>query len=324
MSSLQSLFCLSSLTPLLGRIKQYEQISKAVPSDYWKRMVVDKLHYPLQFAVMIRAISEATKETLLACVDDLNSLVIPALTLLAPGFVTQYGVWYVQYIVPQAYSLRALHRQHRQGQRVLYFKFWALYGIIAGPIARLNSLFWWLPLFTHLTFITWCFLVLPRVINTLYGLWELELQLVGLLPQPEGSSLTIQDSKLRRASSTIIAFLPTANDVKGKSIAADADNENSRIHANNSHPKDTDDNKLSSDDTQKTVVDDAKDESKLTDTAVETDSKSGSNTDKENQVQPRNGGRDKKSSSVTKKSGDGAEGSSKDAPISARLRRRST
>ncbi|CAB9500196.1 expressed unknown protein [Seminavis robusta] len=212
----------SALKPTI--IPFFEKVSHAVSSEDWKRLVVDKVQYLLGGAVMLRMISEETRDTLVACLQDFSTLVLPALTLLTPGFITQYGVWYVQFIVPQAHSLKALNRGHRHDQkRVLYLKFWVLHGFVAGLMGRFTSFLWWLPLFTHFTFVTWCVLVLPRCINAVYAEFDRELQAFGLLPRVEGDALAVEDTHTVRAFSILLKSLPSADDTDPNNKLADSE-----------------------------------------------------------------------------------------------------
>ena len=200
----------------------FESVSQAVPAAEWKQYVVDNFQYLLNAAVMLRVLSEQRSRTLLGCMLDFRMLVVPAVTLFTPGFITQYGVWYVQYIVPQAHSLRGLHRQHRHEQRIIYLKFWVLHGFVAGLLDRLNIFLWWFPFFSHFNFVIWCVLVLPCVINTVYNEFDKELQAFGLLPSME-QGLTVEETHTHRALSLILSSLPSADDAEPIKLSIYAD-----------------------------------------------------------------------------------------------------
>lgn len=128
-----------------------------------------------------------------------------------PGFFTQYGVCYVQYVIPLAYSFRALHRQHRHAQRILYLKFWVLNALAAGVFMVVKSALGWFPFFTHATFCAWVWLVMPRVIAAIYNEFDRELQAFGLLP-PVEANLSIETTHTARAFTYIASVVPKASD----------------------------------------------------------------------------------------------------------------
>lgn len=61
----------------------------------------------LDIAVMVRTISEERRDWLVHVVEEALVLTLPSITLLMPGFVTQFGVAYVQYMVPSTKSAEA-------------------------------------------------------------------------------------------------------------------------------------------------------------------------------------------------------------------------
>jgi len=186
----------------------FEKVSQAVSHEDWKNHVVDYVKQPLGLLVMLKMLSEPTKDAILDNLSNFNTLVIPALTLFTPSCITQYGVWYVQYIVPQAHSLTC----RRNTQRILYLKFWVLHAFASVLISWGHTVFWIVPLKTHLTFVAWCVLVMPRLITAIYNELDRELQAFHLLP-PVADGLSVENTHTARALSILYATLPKAEDV---------------------------------------------------------------------------------------------------------------
>lgn len=208
----------------------FEQVSQAIPPSFWKRNVVDKVESILNGFVFVRMLSETRKDALVECLVNFQSLVLPALTFFTPGFITQYGVWYVEYIVPLAHSFKGLHKPHRHSQRVLYLQFWILHGIISAALRVTFGVLWWVPFTTHATFIVWCIMTMSRVISFLYNELDRELQTFGFLPKnpKHADDLVVEKAHTVRAFSYILSKLPSAVD-KPENEAPDHDQKDNDI-----------------------------------------------------------------------------------------------
>ena len=192
----------------------FEKVSQVVPASWWKKVVTDQVRTLSGGLVMLKVLSESRRDTLVEFVSHVRTLLVPGALLFMPGFFTQYGVCYVQYVIPLAFSFRALHRQHRHAQRVLYLKFWVLNALAAGVFLVTKRLFGWFPFFTHGTFCAWVWLVMPRVITAIYNEFDRELQAFGLLP-PVAQDLSIDKTHTIRALTYIASVIPSASDVDG-------------------------------------------------------------------------------------------------------------
>ena len=177
--------------------------------------MVEFIKKPLDVAAFMKMLSEERSEAIVDHLTNFRPMVVPAITLLMPGFITQYGVLFVQFVVPQSHSFEALTpklRHNRNKERILYLKFWVLHAFVSILIGWAHTLFWIVPLKTHMTFIAWCVLVMPRVIRTIYDEFDQELQAFHLLP-PVADGLSVENTYTARSLSIIYNALPKAEDV---------------------------------------------------------------------------------------------------------------
>lgn len=197
-------------------------VSEAVSKESWKGFVHGKIEGFLDLAVMVRLLSKETKDWLLHVLDESRVLLLPSITLFMPSFVTQFGVSYVQYIVPSAKSTRA----EGEANKLVYLQYWILHCIFSGVLTWLSSLLWWIPFSTHFIFVAWCNLNFPRTIAKYYAILETELVAFGLLKGD--SRLAVQDTRTAQLFTAIANRLPTAsldgneNFTKADSESADA------------------------------------------------------------------------------------------------------
>jgi len=198
-------------------ITAFEKISRAIPSSWWKKAVVQWIEMVLGGFAMMKMISPSTRDTLSEFTRHFRSLLLPMALLFMPGFFTQYGVCYVQYVIPLAYSFRALHRDQRYHQRVLYLKFWVLNAFATGAFGFIRYFFGWFPLFTHATFLAWVLLIMPKAIYATYDELDRELQAFGLLPKFH-DDVTLEKTHTVKALTYVVKMIPTASDAdKGTS-----------------------------------------------------------------------------------------------------------
>jgi len=159
-----------------------------------------------------------------------------------PGFMTQFGVTYVQYIVPSAKSADA----KGDGMKLVYLQYWILHCTVTGLLSQLGGLLWWIPLSTHIIFLLWSYLILPQAIRKIYSIIELELFTFGILKRRGRNNnenddapppvISVSDTKTVKFLNSFLSRLPTAtNDT-------DDDNSNSNSNSNSS-----DNNKLADD-----------------------------------------------------------------------------
>jgi len=169
----------------------FDTVSRATASPkMWKRIVASKLESPLQLLLTMKFLTPDQSDALQEGLANSPPLILPALTLLCPGCITYYGVWYIQYMVPLAFSFRALHGSRRVKERLMCLQFWILHGLLTGFTRRMEVLLQWVPLAPHCLFLMWCmFWLLPqKVIPKLYQELHFELQAFGLLPATQAAA----------------------------------------------------------------------------------------------------------------------------------------
>jgi hypothetical protein len=144
---------------------------------------------------------------------------VPSLSLLMPGMVTNYGVWYVQYAVPLAVVANTITKSvaepskddtttNKQQQQLL-LQYWVLHALTHGILEQCSSILWWIPLSTHFTFLLWCYWNLDVSVRQWYPAVQQELQAFGLLPGE-----TVQEWESTRTSRMfhmVVARLPSAS-----------------------------------------------------------------------------------------------------------------
>jgi len=118
-------------------------VSGVVTEETWNTVVQSKARRVVEVFVMLRFISEPFKECLLQILDEGRTLLLPAVTLLMPGFITQFGVVYVQYLVP---SVKSSQSKGKAGE-LLYLQYWTLHCILSGFLAWFSPFLWLVPFF---------------------------------------------------------------------------------------------------------------------------------------------------------------------------------
>jgi len=207
------------ITPIVMRL--HTLVSDAIPIEVWDRFVVSKTKTILSAFVMIRMLSEEWKEWLVHVAEEARVLIVPSITLLMPGFVTQFGVTYVQYIVPSAKSADA----KGDGMKIMYLQYWIMHCAVTGLLSLLGGVLRWIPLSTHMIFLLWSYLVLPQAIRNIYSIFELELFTFGILNRqgrsnnenedngdaPPPPVISVSDTKTVKLFKSVLSWLPTAS-----------------------------------------------------------------------------------------------------------------
>ena len=226
------------VTPIL--LKFYATVSDAVPQKLWQTWVVSKSETLLQAFVLIRVLSTERKDWIVNTLKESRSLILPSVTLLMPGFITQFGVAFVQYILPSAKSAQA----RGDPKRVLYLQYWIMNCMFSALLSIFSGVIWWVPFSTHLIFIAWCYLALPDTIRVYYDIFESDLAAFGILKVTGKVASDINDTTTAKLLSAVTSRLPSAsssddNDVTitGSNTTANDDTAN----INNSVNKNGDD-----------------------------------------------------------------------------------
>lgn len=187
----------------------YKAVSHAIPEAFWQS-VVDKASSFLDIAVMIKLLSESTKDWLIHVLEEARPVLPPAITLFMPGFITEYGVVYVKTLVPCAKCSQAISLS----QKMQWLEYWVLHGLLSCFLTWWAPILWWIPFSTHAIFLLWCNLQIPNTTRKCYNAFEEELQAFGLLEKGEKNlqvEQTVTASVFRRLASS----LPSASDADG-------------------------------------------------------------------------------------------------------------
>ena len=165
-------------------LQLHSLVSDAISKGFWQKWVVSKTKTALDIAVMVRALSEERRDWLIHVVEEARVLTLPSITLLMPGFITQFGVAYVQYMVPSAKSAEVSSK----AMKLVYLQYWILHCGTAGLLHKLSGFLWWVPFSNHIVFLLWSYLILPQAITSWYGILESELLAFGILPKSKNNS----------------------------------------------------------------------------------------------------------------------------------------
>lgn len=182
----------------------FNVVSTAIPANIWQTLVL-KTGSVLELAVLIKLMSTETKEWLVHVLEESRQLLPPAVSLLMPGFLTEYGVVYVQILVPCAKGVKSVTLE----ETTAWLEYWVLHGLVSSLLTWWAPLLWWIPFSTHFTFLLWCNLQLPKTIHKWYNTFEEELQAFGLLEMGDKDlqvDRTVTASMLR----TLASSLPSA------------------------------------------------------------------------------------------------------------------
>ena len=178
----------------------------------------------LQVTVFMKMISPATSDWILMAISNGAALLPAAITLLMPGYFTEFGVLYVSNVVPSANSTVA--RDNDDGRSMMrYLKYWVIHTLLSSLVASLRPLLAWVPLSTHATWILWAYVQLEPVTTRLHAFLERELILFGLLHSPVAGSGNGQDEqgidqtmtvKLFRKASSMLPKTPAKSTEVGE------------------------------------------------------------------------------------------------------------
>lgn len=206
------------ITPLLLEFEAV--VAEAVSQTTWKTLVHSKSQRILEVLVMLKMLSETRKDWLLHILEEGRTLLLPSLSLFMPSFITQFGVAYVQFIVPSAKSIRVLNSTQKprkfisntdsQDMELLYLQYWIIHCLASFGLAYFSSILWWVPFSTHAIFLMWCHISFPKSIVQSYGILETELIAFGMLPGE--SDIQLHETKTAQVLQAVYRRLPSAAD----------------------------------------------------------------------------------------------------------------
>jgi hypothetical protein len=174
----------------------YNVVSTAIPENIW-HTVVQKTSSILELAVLIKLVSTETKEWLVHILEESRQLLPPAVTLLMPGFLTEYGVMYVQTLVPCAKGCNSVTLD----DTTAWLEYWVLHGLFSS---------------------LWCNLQLPKTTRKWYNMFEEELQAFGLLEKGD-KDLQVERTVTASMLRTLASSLPSGVQDEAEPVEAKPD-----------------------------------------------------------------------------------------------------
>ncbi len=193
------------VTPLL--LQLHEKVSEVFSEPFWNTWVVSNAKAFLQAFVLLRMLSEERKDWLVHIAEEARVIAAPTITLIMPSIFTQFGVLYVQYIVPSSKSAQA----RSDSAKLVYLEYWIIHCIVNGILAWFSNILWYIPFSTHLIYILWCYLYMPKHIRQVYDLVENELITFGILQGNGSSPIDINQTKTAKLFTALTARLPSAS-----------------------------------------------------------------------------------------------------------------
>ena len=201
-------------------------ISEAVSEERWQKTVISNARRILDILVLIKFLSEQRKDWLLHILEESRSLVVPSVSLLMPGFITQFGVAYVQFVLPTCKS--------QTSDKVLYLQYWVLHCIWSGLLAWFASILWWIPFSTHAIYLSWCHVSFPRTIAQYYTVLEAELLAFGILKGRDDDILVaVHETRTFQFLQSLAKRLPSAAESDWENRVED-NNNNGGVASDNS------------------------------------------------------------------------------------------
>ena len=199
-------FLSKSLSPVVHKI--FQTTSNLISPEAWTSLV-DKVKSFLNIAVVVRLLSPSSQTRLLQWLEYAHPFLVPAITLLMPGFITEYGVLYVNTIVPSARVVPT----KSLAQTMDSLQYWILHALLSGLLSWWSGLLWWIPFSTHAIFILWCHLQCTS--DAYYNILERELQAFGLLPKGKVNVVPVDQTITATMFRTLTKSLPSASSHPG-------------------------------------------------------------------------------------------------------------
>ena len=193
-------FLSKRLSPMVRKI--FQTTSNLISPNAWNSLV-EKVKSFLSIAVAVRLLSQHNQTRLLLLLEYAHPFLVPAVTLLMPGFITEYGVLYVNTIVPSAKVSKSL------AQTMDSLQYWILHALLSSLLSWWSGLLWWIPFSSHVIFILWCHLQYTSA--GYYNIFERELQAFGLLPQGKAIVVPVDQTITATMFRTLTKSLPSAS-----------------------------------------------------------------------------------------------------------------
>lgn len=205
----------------------------------------------LDLAVLVKLISESTKQLIITIVSESATMLPACITLFMPSTFTAYGCVYASAIIPAANSVncemsingssrRRLLRgspeyDQAKKDRIRFLKYWVVQSLLLLLMDTfLYSFLAWVPLSRHMTLIVWIGLNLPLGgTNIAYQFLEYELVAFGFLKSTDIQDYDVNKTLTVRLFKKLSSSIPVAKDVDASS---DTDsNMIEKTHKNDAH-----------------------------------------------------------------------------------------
>jgi len=182
---------------------------------------VSRFKSGLDLAVLVRFMSNETKESIISILSSSVALLPAAITLMMPGHLTEFGVVYVKAVVPAAKSSHVCRTANESDKdspdgltsAIRFLEYWIMYSVLSGILAILAPFLAWVPLSTHFIFLVWSYAQLENPVHGWYEIFEKELISFGLM-QPHDidngdcSQLDISETVTVRILKKMASSLP--------------------------------------------------------------------------------------------------------------------
>ena len=190
-------------------------ISSIIPENFWNSTVVGAVSGVANGLVVLRVVQRDTADWLVHAVEESRPFLVPGITVFMPWIFTQFGAIYIQY-VPM------ISKSAAQGANCeLCLKYWVLNAIANAILGRFADILWWIPLSSHAILVMWCYVSLPRSIESIYG--SLEDEVVSLVETKQFEDLN--NTRLGKFVAYLLKILPKASDATGNNKGAAAESQ---------------------------------------------------------------------------------------------------
>jgi len=181
----------------------------------WCRSLLDVM-------VWTKMISEKTKGRIISTLVEWTDLLPAMVTLFTPSYFTNYGIIFVQLIVPSANSSQCHEslkgvKTNTETVKIMsvglrYLKYWIIEGLLSWILSAFAPFLAWVPLSTHAILLMWAYAQNESIIHRLYNALEWDLIAFGLLkvhPHQEGVdfndtvTMTVINSIAKRVPSNL-------------------------------------------------------------------------------------------------------------------------
>lgn len=184
-------------------ISMQTTVSEQISKETWDMLIHSKAQRFLEGLVFLQIIHEDSRDYSLQLLDEGRSVLLLSIFMVLPSSVLQFGILYVQFVLP---SSRSLNTRGNSVLEVLSLKYWVLNNLLSSFISFSWWLWWWIPFSNQIIFGIRCFYTFPSSIVYYYSLIETELITFGILAGK--SKMKVKETKTVQALRAIVKRLP--------------------------------------------------------------------------------------------------------------------